>query len=69
MFLVVYVDDILVTGDIDEIKVVKQFLDSTFKIKDVGYLHYFLGLEFKNISTTMAISQKKNTLDLLYEFL
>lgn len=62
-------DDILVTGDnMDEIKVVKQFLDSTFKIKDLGSLHYFLGLEFDRLNNGMAVSQRKFTLELLQDF-
>ena len=41
--LVVYVDDITLTGKIDErIKEVKNSLDKRFEVKDVGEVHYFL---------------------------
>jgi len=44
--IAVYVDDILITcSDYAEIQHVKQHLDTTFGIKDLGKLHYFLGLE------------------------
>ena len=41
----VYVDDILVTrSNNQEISFLKQHLHKTFTIKDLGSLHYFLGI-------------------------
>lgn len=42
----VCIDDILITGDAtDEIKELKVFLQTEFKIKDQGPLNYFLGMK------------------------
>lgn len=60
VIVAVYVDNILVTGDDnEEIQQLKSFLDSTFKIKDLGKLSFFLGLEFNDISNGMVIHQQK----------
>jgi len=48
--LLVYVDDtILVGNDKEDIARIKQALNQTFKIKDLGKLRYFLGIEVTTV--------------------
>ncbi|MCH80680.1 retrovirus-related Pol polyprotein from transposon TNT 1-94 [Trifolium medium] len=64
--ILVYVDDIIVTGNsMSEIDRIKNILDKSFKIKDLGLLKYFLGLEVAHSSQGITISQRKYCLDLL----
>lgn len=50
----VYVDNILITGNhTNEINHIKQHLHDTFTIKDLGQLHYFLGIEINYSSDGM----------------
>ena len=52
VILLVYVDDMMITGnDLSLIQQTKDVLQDTFKMKDLGELRYFLGIEF-------AISQE-----------
>lgn len=64
----VYVDDIIVTGDNSaEIDALKSHLDHVFSIKDLGILHYFLGIEVGYVTDGILLSQKKFSNDILSE--
>uniref|UniRef100_A0A5B6Z677 Putative polyprotein n=1 Tax=Davidia involucrata TaxID=16924 RepID=A0A5B6Z677_DAVIN len=66
--LIVYVDDIVVTGnDSDEVSKLKVHLAREFEIKDLGSLRYFLGIEVARSDKGIFISQRKYVLDLLKE--
>ena len=41
------------------------FLDNKFKLKDLGTLKYFLGLEVARIEKGISLCQRKFTLELL----
>jgi hypothetical protein len=46
VILIVYVDDIIITGnDEREMVQLKKDLARSFEVKDLGHLHYFLGIE------------------------
>nr|CAN80686.1 hypothetical protein VITISV_033813 [Vitis vinifera] len=62
----IYVDDIIVTGnDNNIISDLISTLSSEFSLKDLGSLHYFLGLEVKYLPNGLFVSQTKYTRDLL----
>jgi hypothetical protein len=66
--LIVYVDDIIITGDdfVERDKLRKR-LSAEFKIKELGKLKYFLGIEVVYSEKGICISQQKYSLDLLKE--
>lgn len=65
VFVLVYVDNILVTGPNSQAcKDTISQLSALFSIKDLGHLHYFLGIEVKRSSFGIFISQTKYILDL-----
>jgi hypothetical protein len=45
LILVLYVDDLFITGAERLVDGCKQSLASKFEMKDIGLMHYFLGLE------------------------
>ena len=47
--------------------IVKKKLANDFKIKDLGSLKYFLGMEFARSKSDILVNQRKYILDLLKE--
>jgi hypothetical protein len=57
--LIVYVDDIMITGnDIAEIVDLKKYLAHEFEVKDLGQLKYFLRIEISHGPKGMFLSQR-----------
>ena len=66
--LIVYVDDIILTGDdLEELTSLKKKMAEDFEIKDLGILKYFLGMEFARSREGIFVNQRKYILDLLEE--
>ena len=66
LYLLVYVDDLIITGSDDS--VVSRFiakLHAEFRIKDLGRLNYFLGLEATHLPTGLFLSQAKYAHDIV----
>lgn len=67
--LLVYVDDIILTGNNEsELESIKAWFSSKFKLKDLGKLKYFLGIEVLYSDKGITLSQRKYCLELLDEF-
>ena len=68
IYLIVYVDDIVITGnDQDGIRKLKQHLFSHFQTKDLGKFKYFLGIGIAQSKFGVAMSQRKYDFDILEE--
>ncbi|PRQ51794.1 putative RNA-directed DNA polymerase [Rosa chinensis] len=66
--LIIYVDDMVVTGDdFEEIQRLQGQLSLEFEMKDLGNLKYFLGIEVARGNDCIVLSQRKYVLDLLAE--
>ncbi|KAG8504080.1 hypothetical protein CXB51_002404 [Gossypium anomalum] len=67
LYVLVYVDDIIVTGNLsDSIDVFVQQLHREFSLKDMGDLHYFLGIEVTRTSAgSLHLCQRKYIRDIL----
>ena len=66
LILLIYVDDMLVTGNnYEDISHLMMDLNRVFLMKDLGPLHYFLGIEVRRTRNDLYLTQTKYALDLL----
>ncbi|KAJ8765618.1 hypothetical protein K2173_014740 [Erythroxylum novogranatense] len=68
VIMLIYVDDLLITGNdnglIDELK---GILHQNFKMKDLGNLRYFLGIEISRSNEGIVLNQRKYALELIQD--
>ncbi|XP_070054727.1 uncharacterized mitochondrial protein AtMg00810-like [Nicotiana tomentosiformis] len=68
LIILVYIDDLLVTGsNLSLIKQVRKDLEERFKMKNLGELKYFLGIEFSRSQKGIIMCQRKYALELVSE--
>jgi hypothetical protein len=66
MYLLIYVDDIIITAsDQAAITELLQLLSADFAVKDLGDLHYFLGVQVIKLNFGLLLSQHRYIMDLL----
>jgi hypothetical protein len=66
IFLLVYIDDIIVASlSSSVVTALLSDIQSKFALKDLGDLHYFLGIEASHTKEGIYLSQKKYTTDIL----
>jgi histone deacetylase 1/2 len=60
IFVLIYVDDIIVTSSSDHaVSTLLKDLNAHFAIKDLGPLHFFLGIEVKRTHDALLLTQEK----------
>ena len=68
MILLLYVEDLFLTGKENLISECKKKLAVEFEMKDLGTMHYFLGLEVWQFRDEIFLNQGKYTVEILKRF-
>ena len=62
VIILLYVDNFVITGSSsDLISVITKVMHQNFQQKDLGPLHYFLGIEVLRTSSSLLLHQSKYT--------
>ncbi|XP_019051411.1 PREDICTED: uncharacterized protein LOC109113931 [Nelumbo nucifera] len=68
LHILVYVDDLIIGGNNPEfIRKFEQYMNRCFRMKDLGVLKYFLGIEVTRGSSGIFLCQRKYALDIITE--
>ena len=60
VILLIYVDDIIITGDnSNNIEELVSYLNKAFALKDLGELNFFLGIQVNRNQNSIMLSQTK----------
>ena len=68
MILLLYVDDLFVTGMDGLITDTKRNIAAEFEMKDLGMMHYFLGMEVWQTTDGIFLGQGKYAVEILKRF-
>jgi hypothetical protein len=68
LILVLYVDGLFLTSSKRLIAECKQALNAKFEMKDLGLMHYFLGLEAWQRTYEIFLSQGKYNVEIMKRF-
>lgn len=65
--LLAYVDDMAIIGSFaDKVNKVLKEVSTKFVIRDLGLLHYFLGVDIRRKNNILLLDQQQYLVDLLY---
>jgi hypothetical protein len=68
VILLLYVDDLFLSREETLVAECKQRLAAEFEMKDLGLMHYFLGLEVWQSPERIFLNQGKYTIEILKRF-
>jgi hypothetical protein len=68
LILILYVDDLFITGAEDLVAECKLGLASDFEMSDIGLMHYFRGMEVWQEEGHIFLGQGKYVADILSRF-
>ena len=68
LIIVLYVDDLILTSDEQLVRSCKEDLVREFEMKDMGIMHYFLGLEVWQGDGELFVCHGKYVNEILHKF-